>query len=202
MFNILYLHVLCLRLTIKRTDPTVKPSELLQIATETMKILRDEYTPTPFNHHFATVAAFTLVDLRDICGKEEANGAIQTLIDGKAGRNVSTPGRDWHSAMMNVITKKSGDPTSSQPGQDGSSSQGGGLRHLADLAIAEDGRPEAQAAASSTAGQTQSASGDAETGNGEDGENDVLPESYDPGELIRSGYLYSLASYLPAPAQQ
>lgn len=201
MFHILHLHILCLKLTIRRIDPTVKPSELLRIVTETIRIFRDEYVPTPFNHHFAALAAFTLVDLRDVCGKEEANEGIQVLVNGSAGRNANNPGGDWHSAMMNLVEKKSGDASSSQPGQNGSS-HGASLQHLADVATAEECKAEAQASTSSTTSNSQNAGGgDAENVNAADVGEDVFPANYDPGNLIRKGYLNVLTSYLPAPAQ-
>lgn len=191
MYPVMHLNVLYLRLLTKRTDPTIEPIDLLQPAVEIVQIFRNAGPLTPFNHHFAAVAALTLVELRDVHGIEDGNQAIQYLTEGNAGRNISNEGRDWYSAIMNLIMSKTLEKSSTKKsrGGKGGSAQGASLHHLADLATAEgDNRNENQ---QSSQGQN--------AGEGKEDESAVTAlqqDKWDPSVLITNGYLCALASSL------
>lgn len=204
MYPVMHLNVLYLRLLTKRTDPTIEPIDLLQPAVEIVQIFRNAGPVTPFNHHFATVAALTLVELRNVHGIEDGNQAIQYLTEGNAGRNTNNEGRDWYSAMMNLIMSKPGprDKSSAKAsragGKDGSS-QGASLHHLADLATAEgDNRNDNQPSSSNNAANNTSQGQNGSEAKDDESAVAATPqqEKWDPSVLITTGYLCALASYL------
>lgn len=184
MYPIMHLHVLYYRLLIKRIDPTVEPVDLLPSAIQIAEILRTANPVTPFNHHFAAVAAITLVELRDVHGMvDETAPAIQWLTEANAGRNVGNDGKDWYSTMLNLISgSKTLALTAATARQDESSALGASLHHLADLATAAGDRVDGK--------QASTGEGAVEVTKKEDG------NVWDPSVLLRSGYLCVFAGYV------
>lgn len=125
------------RLLIKRTGPQDDPSDLLQLATEVIKLLAANPTlVTPITHHFTSLAAITLVDLLDTeFTREGAEHNLKIITDS----HIAPSGLDIE--IREMINKKNGggqsastNPAANQHALTASQ----GLQHLADLATATD----------------------------------------------------------------
>jgi hypothetical protein len=134
------------RLLINRTGPQDDPNELLQLATEVVKLLAGNPTLiTPLTHHFTSLAAMTLVDLLDTeFTRDGAEHYIKIIMDSR----IAPSG--WDSVIREMIAKKAASTAAgiSTAAVTGAASQHAltasqGLQHLADLATAtEAGRSE------------------------------------------------------------
>lgn len=89
--------------------------------------------------------------------------------------------------MMALINGESS--SVARPGQDGSSTQGASLHHLADLATAEgDNRSENQ--------QSNSAAEDNKESKKDEKAKASAEKTWDPVDLMRAGYLHVLGNHL------
>jgi hypothetical protein len=140
--NLVHLSYWHVKLLLKRHTPASEPYDLLGPAQRMASILNSpSASTTPLNHHFAALAALTLVELADM--PETKDGAwkgIQDLheaLDKRRGFSVREDGVGWDSAIRDLILKKRQQQQSGGSGP--LSGSHGGLQHLADLAVGERG---------------------------------------------------------------
>ncbi|KAI9769092.1 MAG: Glucose-responsive transcription factor [Geoglossum simile] len=181
-----YWHV---KLLLKRHTAASEPYDLLGPAQRLASILNSPTTPiTPLNHHFAALAALTLVELADMPEtKEGAWKGIQDLheaLDKRRGFLVREDGVGWDSAVRDLILKKRQQQQSGGSGP--LSGNHGGLQHLADLAVGERG----STVATPSGGGAGSQGAPAERA-------PSSPILFDPTLLTRCGYLTVLVQDSP-----
>lgn len=193
LLSLAYWHV---RLLIFRTLPATTPQELLLPASRMASLLDSPLTPiTPLNHHFAALAALTLVEL---CAFDDTRAqAEQGLkeIEDAANRGRGLMARDgssgWESAIRELVAK--GVRNALPEVNAGSETATAGLQHLADAAIGgkgligAEGEADVEGAASAAAAAAAAAAVSGESGAGVDA------SVFDPTLLTRYGYLAALA---------
>ncbi|KAI9818788.1 MAG: Glucose-responsive transcription factor [Pycnora praestabilis] len=140
--NLVYLSYFHVKLLMTRHTPTSEPHDLLGPAQRMASILNSAATPiTPLNHHFAALAALTLVELADI--SETKEGAwkglanLREAFDNRRGFATQEDSVGWDSAVRDLIVKKQHQAQSGGSGP--LLGNHGGLQHLADLAVGERG---------------------------------------------------------------
>ena len=178
LVDLSYWHV---KLLLKRHTATSEPYDLLGPAQHLVAILNSPSTPiTPLNHHFAALAALTLVELVDMPEtREGAWKGIQDLheaLDKRRGFSVREDGIGWDGAIRDLIVKKQ---QQQQSGGSGSGSHGG-LQHLADLAVGERGPPAGPSSSTGTGSQGTLPTAERAPSS---------PTAFDPTLLTRYGYL-------------
>lgn len=164
LVHLTYWHV---KLMVLRLTPSTTAAELLEPAKRMSKILNSSYTPlTPLNHHFAALAAMTLVELADF--EDTRQGAKQGISDileahsGKRGFEGRENSTGWDGAIRELLVKAKSHIESRPPGENG-----GTLRHLTD------------ASGAGVGGQ-----GDSESGS--------MVSVFDPTLMTRYGFLAAL----------
>lgn len=164
LVHLSYWHV---RLLIQRLQPNSEPNQLLQPAQKMAAMLNSSTTAiTPLNHHFAALAALTLVELADLA--ETRDGAIKGINDIhealglQRGLLAHEESNGWDSAIRDLLVKKKQQLQSGVPGPMMA------LQHLANAAMGE------QPGTPGAGGSTTTAAG--------------VPR-YDPTLLTRHGYL-------------
>lgn len=180
LLHLAYFHV---RLLMKRHAPGTTTDELLQPALQTANILSiNPGLVTPLTHHFAAVAAVTLIELRDERSEKDAESGIALLLDyvNSLGRPSPPPDapKDWYSVVSETLIRRDransnaeGKATANRVradrlslGADAQEISRGSLQHLADLATASEEVLSER--------------------------NDAVPVSFwDPSALTRGGYL-------------
>jgi hypothetical protein len=180
--NLVHLSYWHVKLLLKRHTPASEPYDLLGPAQRMASILNSPSTViTPLNHHFAALAALTLVELADM--PETKDGAwkgIQDLyeaLDKRRGFSVREDGVGWDSAIKDLILKKRQQRQSGGSGP--LSGSHGGLQHLADLAVGERG----------SAPTVPSGGGTSSQGGPSAERAPSSPTVFDPTILTRYGYL-------------
>lgn len=171
--NLVHLSYWHVRLLVLRLTSSTAPHELLAPATKMASILNSMHTTiTPLNHHFAALAAMTLVEL---CEFEEtrasAEKAIRDIVEALGMRRGLMSREDsagWDSAIRELVTRK----RSSRTGGDDAARPGSGLQHLADAAVS-------------------SGPGGGESASAKDKES---KKEWDPSTTTRTGYLAALVS--------
>ncbi|KAI9805989.1 MAG: Glucose-responsive transcription factor [Phylliscum demangeonii] len=138
-----YLHV---TLLVAHSKPTTEPSEMLSWCVQMTNLLRSSSTPiTPLHHHFASMAAATLIGLADVAETSEdalsALSAVREALD--RWRIVMPPhgeGSGWEGVIRELVLRKQPrQQTQQHPQQEqtahAAENPQGGLQHLADLAV-------------------------------------------------------------------
>lgn len=205
--HLAYWHI---RLLMKRHSPSSEPVDLLGPAEIIARILNSDSVPlTPLSHHFAALAAQTLVELVDIPDCRDA--AWQGIRELQDALNLSHYPRGdetragWLATIRELLASKSQQQKQQQP--PGASSGGerssavpnqGSLQHLADLAVGESENGVSGLASSTSA--HAGAGGGAETGQQEGPPPQKSPtsvpeaDSSDFAGLTRMGYLTALSA--------
>lgn len=213
LVHLAYWHV---RLLLKRYTPDVKPIDLFGPADLIARLLNDTNAPfTPLSHHFATLAALTLVDIVDAPDVRDdvllAIKELQSALDqhrsthaedanaNTAVATLNTTGwvgaiRGWLAFKMQQQQQQQAHPqqqtsssatTTAGNGTSSSAPIQGSLQHLADLAV---GGLESENAASSVPAQ----GGGSGSGSGEKA-SDAASRRSEATALIRMGYLSALS---------
>ncbi|KAB8345906.1 hypothetical protein FH972_022961 [Carpinus fangiana] len=135
--NLVHLSYWHVRLLVLRLTSNTAPHELLAPATKMASILNSMHTTiTPLNHHFAALAAMTLVELSEFDEtRTAAETAIRDIVEALGARRGLMSREDstgWDSAIRELVVRKRGART----GDD--APPGSGLLHLADAATGGD----------------------------------------------------------------
>ena len=172
LVHLTYWHV---RLMVLRLSSSTTVQELLVPATRMATILNSSYTMiTPLNHHFAALAAMTLVELFDF--DETRDGARRGIsdmveaIDTKRGLQSREDSNGWDGAIRELVVKRQAVADSRFRHNSNEGMAAGNLRHLADAAVGGEGRAQ---------GENM-------------GEGQSFTSSFDPTAMTRSGYLAAL----------
>lgn len=140
--NLLHVAFYHVKLLAQRQNLSSEPYQLLEPATRIVEMLGTPQMPiTPFNHHFAALAAVTLADLTEIQEtKEDAWKGIQQLseaLEQRRGISAAEDSLGWDRAIKDMISRRkmsglsgAGGPPEIPPGH-------GSLQHLAELAVGE-----------------------------------------------------------------
>ena len=154
LLHLAYFHV---RLLIKRYAPSSTNEELLTPAMQIANMLSQNLgLVTPLSHHFAALAAATLVELRDEKSEKEAESGLSLIVDyiNSLSRAPATPDvpKDWYSIITDILLRRdransNAEGKASQNraraerlsmGADAQEISRGSLQHLADLATASE----------------------------------------------------------------
>jgi len=188
LVHLAYWHV---RLMILRLTAASTPHELLNPATRMASILNSAHTTiTPLNHHFAALAALTLMEL---CAFDETRSAAEKGIEdiiqalntrrGLMSREDST---GWDSGIRELVMRRNG----VADGLTNGIAPIAGLQHLADVASnRRAGTPTTGGADDSAFAQTHTSP---EAAAKQQSEGSVAGGSFDPTALTRYGYLAAL----------
>lgn len=140
LVHLTYWHV---RLMVLRLNSSTTTQELLAPATRMATILNSSYTMiTPLNHHFAALAAMTLVELADFEEtREGAKKGIADMIEAigtKRGLQSRENSTGWDGAIRELVVKRQGRIEGRVfHSRDDDSESRENLRHLADAAVGE-----------------------------------------------------------------
>ena len=137
LVHLSYWHVLLLT---NWHTPSSLPRDLLGPVKQLVTILNTTSIPsTPLNHHFAALAALTLVELADASEtRDEARTSLQNLTEALDRRSSpSDETTSWDDVMRGMIRKRkqSSSKTTSGTASGSKSADQGSLQHLADLAV-------------------------------------------------------------------
>lgn len=182
--NLVHLSYWHVRLLVLRLTCSTAPHELLGPAVRLASILNSSHTMiTPLNHHFAALAAITLVELCEWtetrAGAEQGINDIVDALSGRRGFMSDPNSTGWDAAIRDLVLRKRAAAPANRPAA---------LHHLADAAVG---------------GNAPTASGhdaprDAERTSVPFSVNPGRREEWDPSEMVRRGYLIYLVSDLDA----
>ncbi|KAI9807565.1 MAG: hypothetical protein M1825_005505 [Sarcosagium campestre] len=195
--NLVHLSYWHVKLLMLRHAPTSEPSDLIGPAQRMASILNSVATPmTPLNHHFAALAALTLVELADF--RETRTGAwkgilsLHEALDKRRGFYAHEDSSGWDSAIRDLIVKKEHQMRGGGVGPVVSSP--GGLHHLADMAV----NSATQVAMSSPAGPPTSMTVTAPPPSTPvPALYETTQPTFDPTVITRYGYLAVLVNEYP-----